>query len=395
MIEQHKPNPNKPLRILHIIAGLGQGGAESVLFKICLDKQATDFQHVVVSLTDTGYYGKSLEQRGVVVHCVNMRRGRIAIGGFVRLYRIIRAVRPDVVQTWMYHADLIGGVLARLSGIRSVVWCLRSNVNATENRLSTFLVVKICSWLSRWVPIQIISCSEQTAIEHQAFGYASGKFTIIPNGFSFDQLRIDPLLRKTVRERLSLPPTIPIVGLVARYNPQKDHGNLIRALELLQRRGVSFLCLLVGDNIDEQNTALVAQIHAANLVDNVCLLGPRNDIVTIMHALDVFVLSSRGEAFPNVLAEAMACGTPCVTTDVGDAALIVGNTGWVVPRNNPLALADAIETAMNTKKADSLIWQQRQQHCHQRIVDFFSLERMLEGYKKVWLKVLNNNTHKV
>jgi glycosyltransferase involved in cell wall biosynthesis len=173
---------------------------------------------------------------------------------------------------------------------------------------------------------------------------------------------------------------------VGRFDPQKDHVNLLAALAYIQRQGVDLACVLVGTGLDADNTPLLQQIEQAGLQSRVRLLGRRNDISAVMNALDVHVLSSSAEAFPNVLAEAMACGTPCVTTDVGDAPLIVGDTGWVVPPRNAEALADAIESALSVKSDPG--WNERKHAARLRIEQNFSIERMVAAYNEVWREAL-------
>jgi glycosyltransferase involved in cell wall biosynthesis len=141
--------------------------------------------------------------------------------------------------------------------------------------------------------------------------------------------------------------------------------------------------VLAGTGCSDDNAALVAQIKDHGFQGAVRLLGRRGDIPAIMNALDLHVLSSRSEAFPNVVAEAMACGTPCVVTDVGDAALIVGNTGWVVPPRDPERLAEAIVEALR-ERTDAKQWQSRSRAARQRILNEFSLEDMVERYHRVW-----------
>jgi glycosyltransferase involved in cell wall biosynthesis len=174
---------------------------------------------------------------------------------------------------------------------------------------------------------------------------------------------------------------------VARWDPYKDHVNLIEALGLLAAQGQRFMAMLVGTGMTPENRELMQHIAKAGLTERVRLLGPRTDVPAIMAALDVHVISSSAEAFPNVVAEAMACGTPCVTTDVGDAAQIAGDTGWVVPPRNPQALAEALAQAL-TAQDDREAWATRQQRCRERIAENYSIEAMVQRYRAVWAKAI-------
>jgi glycosyltransferase involved in cell wall biosynthesis len=207
---------------------------------------------------------------------------------------------------------------------------------------------------------------------------------VIANGYALNTLTPDLQARRAVREALSIAPEVFVFGMVARYDPQKDHVNLLQALSQVKLAGHAFVCLLAGVGMDDGNAPLLKQIEAAGIAQQVRLLGQRNDIPALMNALDVHVLSSLGEAFPNVLAEAMACGTPCVSTDVGDAALIMGDHGWVVPAQYPAALAGALMHAKTCFENDHPSWQVRQQSCREHIMANFELGLMCERYRQVW-----------
>ena len=177
----------------------------------------------------------------------------------------------------------------------------------------------------------------------------------------------------------------PLIGMVGRFDPQKEHFDLLDAFTIVKKTGVPHKLVLVGYKINTSNIALIGKIELLGLKDEVLLLDQRTDITTIMNSLDLYILSSSfGEAFPNVLAEAMACSTPCVTTDVGDAAFIVGDTGWVVPSKNSQALADAILIALNEQKVDPITWASRKVACRKRIIDNFSIQTMVDRYHRVW-----------
>jgi glycosyltransferase involved in cell wall biosynthesis len=372
------------LKVVHIITGLNGGGAEGVLFRLCsFDQQS---QITVISLTDLGKYGPLLEKLNISVQCLNMQRGRMPWISAVNLWRLLRKIKPDVVQTWMYHADLFGGVLSRLAGIRNVVWGIRhGSLDSKQTSRSTFFVAKLSALISQWVPRVIIVCAQGSLKVHAAMGYDLKRMVYVPNGYDLGTFFPQTEVGNFLKLELGIPETVPLVGMVGRFNPQKDHANLLEALALLKSKTSNFACVLVGTGVDQDNPMLAERIMKYGLSGHVFLLGQRNDVPNVMQALDLHVLSSSSEGFPNVIAEAMSSGTPCVTTDVGDAAVIVANTGWVVPAKQPDLLAKAIEAALNEMQSNSASWLQRCQECRNRILSEFSVEKMVDNFHKVWI----------
>jgi glycosyltransferase involved in cell wall biosynthesis len=375
-----------PALILHIITGLNDGGAEAVLYRLCTyDRTA---EHHVISLTDHGKYGPLLEAAGVSVTSLHMPRGKITLLGLWKLWRITRKSQPDVVQTWMYHANLVGGVVGRLAAQQNIVWGVRNTTLVPgESRRSTILVAKLCAPLSRLVPRKIVYCAQRAREVHEALGYTNARMAIIPNGYDLSVFRPDAEAGQRLRYDLAIDPAEHLIGFVARYDPQKDHETLFGALSLLNNTGDCPKCLLVGTGMEVSNASLVKRVSDLKLDDRVILLGRRTDIPAIMNALDLHVMSSAfGEAFPNVLAEAMACGTPCVSTDVGDVAAILGGTGLIVPRRAPDALAAAISELLAEALGSG--WQHRKEAARNHILSNFSIQRMIKSYKDVWFEGL-------
>lgn len=369
----------KKRQIFHIITGLHDGGAEAVVSRLCLHDAAN--RHHVVSLMDGGKYGPLLQQRGIAVTCLNMPQGRVTPSGVGRLWHLLRRARPEVVQTWLYHGDLIGGVVAKLAGVRRVFWGIRHGaLDPNFTKGTTLWAARLCAWLSGWVPTKIVCCAQRALETHQELGYQASKLLVIPNGYDVRRFCSDTEARDRLRADWAMNEMV-VVGMVGRFDPLKDHENLLNALSFVKQTGRRFRCVLVGRGCEASNQELSEWITKYSLNEEMILLGQRTDIPAVMNALDVHVLSSRTEAFPNVLAEAMACGTPCVTTDVGDAALIVGETGWVVPPSDSGALAKAIQEALDEPLTER---QTRGQAARERIVANFSLERMVEAYHKVW-----------
>jgi len=348
------------LNVSHIISGLDDGGAEAVLYRLC--RYDDPERHHVISLGSEGKYGPLLKEVGVKVDVLNMPRGRLTLRGMWRLFRLLRTSRADVVQTWMYHADLVGGVVARLAGKRRVFWGIHhTTLDPEMSSRSALIAARLSARLSKLVPSKIICCAEKSAEIHAGIGYDERNMLVIPNGYDLTQFKPDPFAGQHLRQSLGIDEDMPLLGFVARYDPQKDHSNLIAALGVAMRKGQNFHCLLVGSGLDEDNEIIVEQIRKEGLFPRVSLLGRRDDIPAVMNALDLHVMSSVGEAFPNVLAEAMACGTPCVSTDVGDAAIAV----LLAERN-------------------SAAWSARREAARQHIANQFSIERMVESYRDVW-----------
>jgi len=372
------------MKVAHIISGLGEGGAEATLYRLCLQDHANS--HTVISMMDEGLYGERIRQAGARVVCLNMSPGRLSATGLYRLWRLLRRERHDVVQTWMYHADLIGGLVARLAGFKRIFWGIRhSTLEPGKNSRSSILVARLCARLSRLVPTAIICCAENAAVAHRQLGYCPDKLLVIPNGYDMERFPLEPARGQAWRQSLGIPPEVNLIGMIGRFNPQKDHHSFLRGLAGVARSRGDVLGVLVGNGLNESNATLMAWVRELGVEKKLLLLGQRNDIPDLLNALDLHVLSSSfGEGFPNVVAEAMACGTPCVATDVGDARLIIGEAGWVVPPRSSAALADAIAQALEEARRTPHIWHRRRLECRQRIASRYSLRRMAEAYNRAW-----------
>jgi glycosyltransferase involved in cell wall biosynthesis len=378
------------MQVLHIITDFNDGGAQAVLYRfIMADNQNT---HHVISLMNIGWYGERVVKLGVPVHTLDMPKSRLTRHGLTKLFRLIREIDADVIQTWMYHSDLLGSVAARLAGKRAIVWGIHnSDLDPAQTAFTTRAIVRVCAAISGFIPRKIISCSEEGVRVHTALGYQPQKIVAIPNGYDVSEFAPNLAARQELRQQWQIPDGTTLFGMVARWNPQKDHANLIAALAHLKTKTQSsWHCVLVGSKLDADNDILVELLDRFQVKDRVTLLGIRSDIPAVMNALDLHVLSSAyGEAFPNVVAEAMACTRPCIVTNVGDAGSIVGDTGWVVPSSDAASLGEAMAGAIDLM-SDLPIWQQRQAQCRQRIEDNFSVQTMVARYNEVWERAVVN-----
>ncbi|MDC4955193.1 glycosyltransferase [Acinetobacter baumannii] len=368
-------------KILHIITGLNDGGAEGVLSRMCLLEPD---KHQVISLMDMGKYGNILKKAGIPVYCMNMNPSKISLQKVINLYKTIRKINPEIVQTWMYHADMIGGVVAKIARVPNIFWGIRhSNLSKGTIKKSTYLIMRICAFLSFFLPKKIISCSRDAIFSHSEQGYCNTKFELIQNGYDLEKFKPFPIQENSLNFSIF---DRPIIAMVARYDIQKDHKNLIRALAILKEKKVEVHTVLVGTGMVAENYELVELIksNGLDIGEDITLFGRCSDIPSLMNAINIHVLSSLGEAFPNVLAEAMACGTPCISTDVGDAKEIIDQHGWVIPPENSEELAEAILLALNEFLFEPEHWAVRKQRCVEHIKNNFEIHSMVTKFHNIW-----------
>jgi glycosyltransferase involved in cell wall biosynthesis len=383
------------MRVVHLITGLELGGAEMMLFKLLNTMDRAVFDPLVISLVTPGPMGPRIGDLGVPVETLGMARGLPAPGAVIDLARRLRAFAPDLVQTWMYHADLLGALVLPLvrTGGRSprLVWNIRqSDLSPRQTRLGTRLVARLNSLVSHLAPDRIICCSERARAVHRALGYRDGGLSVIPNGFDLERFAPDPAARAQMRSELGVGETATLIGLVARFDPQKDLPNFLHAAARVRAARPGCRFLLCGQGMDAANPQLAGWIAQTGLGDALHLLGPRADTPRVYAALDLLVSASAyGEGFPNVLGEAMACGVPGAVTDVGDSALIVGETGRSVPPRDPAALAAAVLDLLGEGPAGLAV---RGRASRVRIAAHYALPRIAERYADLYLS-LKRETH--
>ena len=357
-----------------------------MLYKLISRMDRRLLEPKVISLMDIGQIGQKIQTLAVPVLQLGMRRGVANPLHLLRLVRWLQKNPPDIIQTWMYHADIIGGLAAKLIGNIPVVWNIRhTNLEPQVNKRSTIWTAKTCASLSSWLPVRIVCCAETARWIHEELGYAANKMVVIPNGFDMETFKPDPSARLAVRSELGIPKNAPLIGLIARFDPQKDHHNAIQGAALLHGRMPDVHFLFCGNGVTMENQELATWIKDAGIGDVCHLLGRREDIQRINAALDIASSSSCGEGFPNAIGEAMACEVPCVVTDVGDSAYLVGNTGSVVPPKSPKSLSEAW-----TKLLTLSLEERRKlgQQARKRVAENFSLAYVVEQYQNLWLMLI-------
>ncbi|MBN1428635.1 MAG: glycosyltransferase [Anaerolineae bacterium] len=365
-------------KITHLITDLDTGGAEMMLARLVTHMDSKQFTNTVISLTDLGTLGEQIAALGVPVFALGMRPGVPDPRGLARLANLLRREKPDILQTWLYHADLLGTIASRLTHVPVLYWNIRcSDMDMRRYSKLSLLVLRILARLSRW-PNGVIVNSLAGKQLHESLGYRPRRWEIIPNGFDLERFHPDPATRQSVREELSIPLNMLLIGLAARYDPMKDHRTFLAAAGQISRERHDVHFILAGRGVEQ----LSGVVDDLGLDEHVHLLGERADIPRILAALDIFSLSSAfGEGFPNVIGEAMACGVPCVVTDVGDAASIVGDAGRVVPPGDPIRLADAWRQLLAMPEPER---QALGQSARRRVEALFSIQSVARRYESLY-----------
>lgn len=369
--------------IVFIITDLDMGGAEIMLYHLLSKINQQQFSPVVVSLIDSGVWGNRIEALGIPVHTVEMQQGKPTPAAFWRLIQTVNQLKPHIIQGWMYHGNLAAQLASIFSaGKVPVFWSIHhSPTSLSSERIMTRAIIKVGANISQFNH-KVIFVSQNSQNLHEKLGYNSDNSCVIPNGFDTDLFQPSVSAKRQLKNELGLSESSLLIGLIGRFHPMKDHTNFFQAAALIADNFKEVNFVLAGTDVDLNNSNLTDIIAKLNLSDRVHLLGERRDMNRIIPALDILSLSSAfGEAFPLVVGEAMSCGVTCAVTDVGDSALIVGNTGKVVPPRDSLALANAWKDLINIGVEGREILGKA---ARDRIITSFSLESVVNRYEKLY-----------
>lgn len=373
-----------PVSVAHLITSLHVGGAQMHLLRTVSRFDPRLVRSVVISLVPPGRVGRLLAARGLPVMSLGMAKGRPHPVGLARLVFLLRQLKPQILQTYLYHADLLGLVAGRLAGVPRIFWNLRqSNMDFNRYRRTTDLTVRLSARLSRGVD-RILVNSWAGREHHIGLGYDSNRMLVVPNGFELDRFHPDPVSYREVRRELGLPAETRLVGMFARLDPQKDHATFFRAAKLVAGANPGTAFLLAGAGLTPDNPALRPILADSRPpAERLLLLGERLDVPRLAAALDLFVLSSAfGEGFPNAVGEAMAAGVPCVVTAVGDGPRLVADTGLVVPPRNPERLSQAI---LHLLELDPESYRRLAVAARRRIRQHFDIQRIVQRLTRLYL----------
>lgn len=378
-------------KIIHLITGLAPNGAEGMLYKLVQAMDKEQFDVYVISITDEGFYGDKIKALDIPVYTLGMRKSPLSfLGALKRYHKLLKAIEPDLVQAWMYHANALSAVVAKCLPKQSyqLVWNVRHSPGdmSSEMRLTRWLI-QLNSWLST-KPQAIINNSQTSQQQHQALGFKAQRDVLIGNGFDVTACKPDPNQYYAFRREYNLESETQIIGNLARYHPMKNHRGLLALFKTIKQQCSQPIKLALGGlDVNESNQALKDDIRYFGLEDD-CLLLDFVDSQAIMPVFDLYVSTSLwGEGFPNVLGEAMACGVPCAASDIGDCRYLLDGWGYVFAPD-----ADNQIVSMECLKLLAMTDDQKQA-MRQFICDHYAIDRVIKQYESLYEQLIKGSTY--
>lgn len=365
------------MKILHIITGLNGGGAEMMLYKI-IKHSPNPSDHRVVSLISEGFFSQKIRDLGCIVESLDMTKNPLTFSPF-RLLRIIKDARPDAIQCWMFHANLIGGFFGRLAGVKKIVWGIHHSMTKYDRKI-LHLINKIGALMSYNFCDTVVCCGLRPLEVCKNSGYAPNKLKCIYNGFATKAFFFDENARKKIRAELGLADDAFVIVHMARFHILKNHIGLLRIFAKLLVKNPNSHLVLVGEGIGG-NAQIEAAIDELGIRANVKMTGFRTDSCAFYSAADITVLPSLSEGFPNVVAESMLCERPCITSEVGDCANITGRKDWTFELSDEDGFAEKLFEFSKMPKSELKACGQE---CRKRIIENFDIEKIYNEYAEIW-----------
>lgn len=362
--------------IFFVITGLGQGGAEKTLVELISQMKKRDSFYIrVFVLTNLNFFQPVLEKLGIQVNFIPIGFNFTWIKQTIIFFREIRQYKP-IVSTWLYHADIFGGILARIAGVRNIIWSARqTNLSFKANPFKVYLAIRICAFASYFIPREVVSCAYSAKQSHLMVGYNKSNLKVIQNGY--DVSKVFKLCKNNLTKKYSVVKQIKIIH-IGRNDFQKNQLGFLQVAELISKELPNTEFLMIGSRVTLlENMVDMSQFPHIKLGHNLFLMDETENIQEIFKSSHCLVQTSVGEGFPNVVAEACLAGVPVVATDVGDTKFILGETLELISPFDPKFLSAKVIHVLNMdiKAKLDLIYRQ-----HNFVKKNFSIDKMTQQF---------------
>ncbi len=369
------------MTILFITTDLHTGGAEKQLARLLGRLHRADIVAGLVSLLGPGSVSHEIAALGIQIWHLGLERPGRLLQRFAHLASIARRFHPDILQGWMYHGNLAAWWAAKWVPRTRLYFGIRQSLyDLAREKPLTRRMIGWNAHLSRAAE-GVIYNSHTAREQHEAFGFAADRSLVIDNGFDTELFQPDANSRASVKAELGIPPKAPVIGLIARWHPLKGHEVFLEAAARLAKERDDVHFVMAGRDVVGDREPFATWTVRPPLAGRLHLLNERHDVARLTASFDIASCSSWGEAFPNAIGEAMACGVPCVATDVGDVRRIVADTGIVVPAGDAKALSDAWARLL---KMDADARYRLGKVGRQRVVDQFGITAVAARYMQLY-----------
>lgn len=380
------------MKIVHIINSLKKGGAEGNLYRLCKiqkKKYKNKIDIIIITLIDSGYYEYELKKKGIKILSLRINeKNKIFdfIKKITKLRKYIKKINPDIIQSWMYHSNFLTMFIPKKYH-NKIFWNIRhSELNLKISKKMTILLSIICGLFSRFVPKKIIYCSEKSIKFHENNQFYSKKKTrLIDNGYSDKIYYPSNNLRSNFRKKNKIKKTDIILGYAGRYAKQKNIESLLNAFSKIVKNYSNVHLYMVGKEINLQNKELINIMSGLNIKDKMVLLNEQKNLLEFYNGIDLLVLSSHSESFPNVIAEAMLCSTPVLASNAGCSKKIIDKYGFVLNKNDYLSITKGLKRSINILENKKGNWKSLKKNVRSQIKNKFSIEKMAHNYSENWI----------
>jgi glycosyltransferase involved in cell wall biosynthesis len=353
-----------------------------MLLRLADGLQRRGVENIVVSLSKREPLAEAFEARGMPVRTLDVSPNLRGVASLFKLRRLLIELSPDLLQGWMYHANVLLTIIRPFLSRRiPVAWNMRRGTeNLADLKFSTRIVVRANRWLSS-LPDRIIYCTSESRQQHETLGFNRARGIVISNGFDLDQFAKSPIVRRFIRERFGVADTDIIIGNIGRDDIAKGRPYLIEAFAAVLARIPHARLMLVGRGMSESNPDLRRLLVSSGVASRVILVGEYTPSSELYPAMDILCSSSVAEGFPNVIAEAMSCEVPCVATDVGNSRELLDGVGVVVPPRSAACLAEALVAVCREGRE---AWGDRGDRGRSRISEMYALDRVVDDYARLY-----------
>ena len=380
------------MKVLHIINSLKKGGAEGNLYRLCIaqkKKYKNKIDITIITLINNGYYENKLKAKGIKIISLGIDK-KIKIFDLIKkiskFRNIIVKKNQDIIQSWMYHSNFLTLFIPRQSH-NKIFWNIRhSELNFNISKKITILISIICGLFSRIVPKKIIYCSEKSIKFHEnKHFYSKNKTSLIENGYSEKTYYPSNSLRLNFRKKNNIKKRNIIFGFAGRYAKQKNIDSLLLAFSKISNDHENIYLYMAGKDINSQNKKLINIVSRLNIKNKVFFINEQKNLLEFYNGIDVLILTSHSESFPNVIAEAMLCTTPVLSSNAGCSKKIIDKYGFVLNQNDYLSISKGIKKIINILINQKIFWKSLKKNTRLQIKNNFSIEKMAENYLRSWI----------